>query len=341
MKKKRRTLIEELITRPHVFDFHQAIHILSKAFSSTKVQSENSNSTPILPIIEGIRFKSDIRLGAYNAPIHRLVRLREGAQPFLIWTRILSFAGTYGPFPFPYTERLLSNRKDKSLSNFLDIFHHRICLLWHKCYQKSSPALTMLKSIQHPLGRTLLNFAGFSGTSSRESPEVHYLLHLFPDLLWRQNVSIEALCVILSNLFTVKVDAIPFQEGIIICNPKEQTKIGVNTGRYNQLSRNFLLGRSSLDQAFGILVKLGPMPFERYEKLIPFIGTYYKHLESVCRYLLGYQITIAFHFILKKTEIRPIVLGDKHYLGFTTWLSFQHTPKEDSCFKTLLLSGFY
>src|SRR5687768_4623264 len=117
------------------FDFFQAVKLLELAHPS-----DFSVGRGVEPSKEAVRFKSSVRLDfpandiAGVAPAECPSRPPEpeclGGAPVMT-VNFLGLTGEHGPLPKPVTELVIDRlwHKDRALSDFLDIFNHRVLSL--------------------------------------------------------------------------------------------------------------------------------------------------------------------------------------------------------------------
>ena len=77
-------------------------------------------------------------------------------------------------------------------------------------------------------------------------------------------------------------------------------------------------------------LRLGPMTFDQYERLLPTGGSFKRLCDWVTHYA-GEELTWDAHFALLKDEVPKIQLGQAGRLGWTTWLKtqvFEHDAED-------------
>ncbi|MFT4542271.1 MAG: type VI secretion system protein ImpH [Planctomycetota bacterium] len=126
-------LVRELERNPGGFDFFQAVRVLQ----ANRKQSIGMVGADTSPSKEGIRFTSHPTLG-YSGSALRRVKAEGPETPHELEVNFLSMIGVTGALPLHYTEHLLSRLylRDRSLTDFLDLFQHRSIALFFRAWRK-------------------------------------------------------------------------------------------------------------------------------------------------------------------------------------------------------------
>ena len=130
------SIVEDLFAQCYVYEFHQAIKLLEIAFKDT-----TSLGTGSIPEAEVVSLKSRVD---YAYPPSDLFSLKLASSqkdtpyPCELKVNFLGIAGTNGPLPMPFSERLMERVRsgDTAFRDFLDIFNHRILSLLHRIRKK-------------------------------------------------------------------------------------------------------------------------------------------------------------------------------------------------------------
>jgi type VI secretion system protein ImpH len=120
------SVLSWLFTEPWQFDFFQAIRLLEFAKPDAAPPGESTD-----PDVELVHLAASSSLSTPASEIQSLEARPDPGTPPLLRVNFSSLAGPAGPLPYPDTERMLERswRKDDSMRDFLDIFHHRILSL--------------------------------------------------------------------------------------------------------------------------------------------------------------------------------------------------------------------
>ncbi len=169
MQTKKRTaesgVVRHLLAEPYRYQFMQAVRILLCWLRSQHVSQAQAFS-------QVLRFKNSMSLSFPASEIEHL-SLDDNEQLILIPT-FMRFLGVGGTLPLHHSERIAAYRmssKDAGVSAFLDIFSHRMVVLYYQAWEKyrlESTLQTQANDAQLPL---LLALAGVRRTALPSSAE--------------------------------------------------------------------------------------------------------------------------------------------------------------------------
>ncbi|MGK5014656.1 type VI secretion system baseplate subunit TssG [Janthinobacterium sp. 75] len=169
MQTKKRTaesgVVRHLLAEPYRYQFVQAVRILLCWLRSQHVSQAQAFS-------QVLRFKNSMSLNFPASEIEHL-SLDDNEQLILIPT-FMRFLGVGGTLPLHHSERIAAYRmssKDAGVSAFLDIFSHRMVVLYYQAWEKyrlESTLQTQANDAQLPL---LLALAGVRRTALPSSAE--------------------------------------------------------------------------------------------------------------------------------------------------------------------------
>lgn len=131
---KESPLDEWLYAEGHKFEFFQAVKLLEILLPDRIPVGEGSDPSKIV-----VQFKGKTGLEFPASEIQFVRPPRTQGTPAEIATNVMSLAGNLGPLPHTYTELLLERLKynDKALSEFLNIFNHRLISLLYRARKKT------------------------------------------------------------------------------------------------------------------------------------------------------------------------------------------------------------
>lgn len=129
----RGSLAELLFAETYRFDFFQAVRVLLRLFSEREPVGRDAD-----PQQEIARFRGRITLEMPASALYELLPGNEGRPPELL-CNFLSLAGASpAPLPDHYAQFILDRmrRRDYTLRDFLDLFHHRLISLFYRAWEK-------------------------------------------------------------------------------------------------------------------------------------------------------------------------------------------------------------
>ncbi len=308
-----RTALHE---QPHGFSFFQAVRLL---------EALTPGATPLgdalRPREEAVNFC--VRPGFAFPPsdIAGLTKKTEGA-PASMAVAFLGLIGPSGVLPLWYNElaRERNQKKDFSLTAFLDIFHHRLLSLFYLSWKKFRFSANFRRDCRDRLSRSLLSLMGLGTDGLTERLGVHAedVVH-FGGLLSRTIPSAGALERVIAYFAGTQTRVEQFVPRQIPLGPEDQTQLGTANAR---LGVDALCGGWVWDRQSAFRVHLGPMAYRQFVQFLP-TGRLSRIVGSIARYATGIEYDCDLRIILRRTEVPPCILGSpecRPLLGWSTWV---------------------
>lgn len=259
-----------------------------------------------------------------STSIAKLYQYTNGRKPKLA---IHSF-GLFGPngaMPLVFTEYVkerMAHHSDYALSDFIDIFHNRLIMLFYRAWADASSCANMDRREEN-FTRYIANLcaAGLPLTQQDSIP-THARWHNAGHLL-RQARNAEGLKNILAGFFKVPVRIEEFVARWLPLASNEQTCLGKFNG--SQLGIDAVLGRKVMSKQHHFRIHLGPLTAEQYNQFLP-CKPQYQQIRDWVRSYIGMEFTWDLRLSLAQaTQGIGVQLGDKKYLGWNTWLGRNST----------------
>jgi type VI secretion system protein ImpH len=253
----------------------------------------------------------------------------------------VSFMGLTGPMgvlPRVYTELLLARQRarDRSPSDFLDIFNHRMIGLFYQAWEKYRSAVAYERDGEDRLSRYLMCLIGLGtdGLQNRSVVRDDSLLY-YTGLLSLQPRSAVAIRGILEDYFGVPVEVEQFVGAWQPLGKPDQCDLGSGATLCSQLGVGSVVGDEIWDQQSRIRLKLGPLSEERYLAFLPG-GESHQPLRELARFACGAHLEIEMQLILERAVVPRCQLGGESLagprLGWFTWmksgLQFDRSPAD-------------
>lgn len=242
----------------------------------------------------------------------------EDAPPSL---SILSFGlfGPNGPLPLHLTEYVRERKhhyKDETFSAFVDIFHHRLILLFYRAWAQAQ-AVVGLDRDEQPFANALSSLLHLSGDSLRHRDALgdHAKLAMAGHLA-RQTRNAEGLVQILRSYFGVPFSIQENVESWVELDPSCQARIG----RFaSQLGSEHLMGRGVRDGQSRFRLVVGPLSWSRYQDFLP--GTWSsRQLRDWVRLYVGFEFDWDLRLLLHRDQVPRLRLGDQCRIGYGSWM---------------------
>lgn len=234
----------------------------------------------------------------------------------------LGIWGANGPVPLHFTEIALNRKeshKDPTLTNFIDMFHHRWLTQFYRAWRSAQSAgggldrvdderfsFYVASLIGHDMndisGRVLPGHARLSGSPHRI----------------REARNPEGLTSTLSRYFCVPFSLQEFVLHWIAIAPEERTQLGI-PGPAAVIGEGALIGHYIPDCQGKFCLTIGPLTLEDYCHFLPNGRNISKMIEWV-REFTGYEYVWEVELLLKPNIAPPARIGAYEKLGWTTWL---------------------
>lgn len=326
LRKPRTPLIEDLLNNPYEFEFHQAIKIF-EASAPHLPPLGDANELDQQPII----IKSRSLLSYPSSDIFSITQSLDTYTPPEMYVNFFGIAGSEGPLPMPYTEKLISRtaQKDYVMRDFLDIFNHRLLSILHKIKKKYNIALNATAPKDTPHARILSHLLGLSKPALKNRFAVpddrFYGLSSF---IWQQHRSAEGLRLFVEKFFQVPAVIDQFKGGWAPIDPNETTRLGrKGVGQNQVLGSTATLGTRFWDQQNTLEIKLGPLSYETFTNLLK-SSERYKLFTEVARFYLQLTHQYNINLILRKEDVPALRLGHGQ-LAWSSWLKTQPFMDDD------------
>ncbi|QGZ64376.1 type VI secretion system baseplate subunit TssG [Paraburkholderia acidisoli] len=232
----------------------------------------------------------------------------------------LGMLGPDGPLPSQVTETAREReelRNDPTLSNFLDLFHHRAFSLFYRAWAWSQPTVSLDRADNDYFSSWIAALQGYPHRASQSSLPDHARLSFTPRLV-RQGRNPDGLRSAIAHYFSVPVE--------IVGNVLQWTPIEPdNVGRLGEERQGACMGMGArLGQMVPIRMNhfhivIGPLDIEPYQRLMP-QGADLLKLRDLVRAFVGVEYGWELQLTLKHQAATPTLLGETQKLGWTSWL---------------------
>jgi type VI secretion system protein ImpH len=303
------------------FTFFQSIAIIERHCTGKKPLGE-----ALRPNDEPIRFCVSPGFSFPPSDIAGF-RFEEEESRAYLNVAFMGLVGSSGILPRWYNElaQERNRSKDFSLTDFLDLFHHRLNTLFYLAWKKSRITVNYLPGGTDRFSRYFRSLIGLGAGkgSSLSGLGIESLLG-FSGLLSRQVPSTSAIESALSHYSGQKAVVQQFIERAITLPPEDLTKIGIsNSG----LGVSALCGSQVWENMSKFRIDLGPMDSASFGRFLPG-GGLLRSMFSLVRFMVGIEYEFEIRVILKRDQVAPCRLGGKSsafspMLGWSTWIKAQ------------------
>jgi len=300
------------------FTFFQAIAIIERHCKGNIPLGE-----ALRPMDEPVRFQVS---PGFSFPPSDIAGIRFDAEEsrFYLNVNFMGLVGPSGILPRWYNElaQERNRNKDFSLTEFLDLFHHRLNTLFYLAWKKSHLTTNYQPEGMDRFSRYFRSLVGLgSGKGSSLAGLGIDSLLSFSGLLARQVPSSAAIELALSHYSGQKAVVRQFIERVIALPPEDLTRIGIAN---SELGVSALCGSQVWENMSKFRIDLGPMDNISFRQFLPG-GGLLRSMFSLVRFMVGIEYEFEIRIILKRDEVTPCRLGCggsgfSPMLGWSTWI---------------------
>ncbi len=320
-------LLKRLKQAPYRFGFFEALRQIECAYPE-KARIGLSNK----PNEDPVRFGQEPSMAFAPSTLSSMELSKKGFPPRL---NVLFFGlfGANGPLPLHLTEHArarIRNHDDATLSRFADIFHHRLLSLFYRVWADAEPTVGLDRLDDDRFSDMVASQIGLGTPALRNRDAMPDFAKLhYAGRLSSQTRSAEGLLAILGGYFHIPATLTQFVGEWMTMPANSQLRLGVSplTG---SLGETTTLGERVWECQQKFRLTFGPLSMEDYQRMLPG-GASLTALIAIVRTYVGDEYNWDVCLILKKSEVRPALLGEFGQLGWTTWTSDKepdHDPQD-------------
>jgi type VI secretion system protein ImpH len=306
----------ELETEPWSFDFHTALRRIDCAYPD-RPQSGHAGR----PAEEPLRIGQDPTLNFAPAAVHAF-RLPTPERPGRLRVAFLGLFGTQGPLPLHLTEHARDRLRgvgDRTFAAFVDMFHHRMFLLFHRAWAASQPTVGQDRPDTNPFARYIGSLCGLGAPTllGRSKIPDHAKLQ-FVGRLMNPARNSQGLRAMIGAYFGLPVEIEEFSGDWLELPPENRWRLG-HSADVSQLAKTSIVGKRVFQRAHKFRIVLGPLTRPDFQSLLP--GTpRLERLAHLVRTYIGDELAWDARLVTLPEERRQMALGRGTRLGYDAWL---------------------
>jgi len=312
----RLALFAALEQAPWKFDFFQALRRI-EGLSADRPRLGKA----LRPADEPVRLSQEASVSFAPSTLSACETV-DGRTPRLE-QRFFGLLGANGPLPLHITEyareRLLHNG-DATLVRFLDLFHHRMALLFYRAWAEARPTVHQDRPDEDRFTVYVGSLAGHGLPATRNRDAVpDHAKRFFVGHLARNPKNAEGLASILEGFFRLPARVDQFVLGWLDLPRDQRTGLSGPRRLSGLLGQGTVVGDRVRDVQSRFRVVLGPMDLDRFTDFLPG-GRSLERLKHWVRNYVGFEFDWDVRLVLARDEVPGIRLGREGQLGWTTWL---------------------
>lgn len=319
------TVKETLFDEVCSFNFFKAVHLL-EGYSQGRALGRrlSPKDDPVrFRVKPGFVFPASDMLSIQNGHRHR--------DP-VVTVNFMGLIGPKGVLPDWYNDhaQTLNYNKDYALTDFFDIFHHRLISLFYLAWKKYRLAENYRPDGSDCISKSLAGFIGMGTDVQKADPDFDRMarrrLTYFAGLASRTVPTVAAVETIITNATAAPAKVEQFVERMLPIHRQDRTCLG----RANStLKRDALCGSRVRDVTSMFVVALGPLSWKKYLAFQPHSRNL-ALLKKLITFIVGLEYEFKIRLIIKGREIPSLPLGGSKFgapvLGRTVMLKWPGKP---------------
>jgi type VI secretion system protein ImpH len=310
-------LFAELARAPWRFDLFQALRRIDAAFPDRPRLGH-----ALRPAEEPVRISQEASV-AFAPSTLSAFDDADGARPPRLEQRVFGLLGPNGPLPLHLTEYARDRARhhaDATLARFLDLFHHRMAVLFYRAWAEAQPTVQQDRGEDDRFARYVGSLGGYGSpaVAGRDAIPDH-AKRFFIGHLGRGARNAEGLASILEGFFRLPARVEQMAVGWLTLAREERTLLGGERRLSGVLGAGAVLGRRVRDAQSRFRVVMGPMELDRFVGFLPGRSSLSGVVDWV-RNWVGFEFDWELQLVLARDDVPGVCLGREGRLGWTAWL---------------------
>jgi type VI secretion system protein ImpH len=257
--------LERLANNPRSFHFHVALRRIDSSSTSAPRLGE-----ALRPSEEPVRIGQAPSL-TFEPTAVTAFRPAEGQSPAHLGVSFLGMWGPNGPLPIHLTEYARDRARqagDRTLAAFVDVFHHRMLLLFHRAWAQTQPTamLDRAESDRFAMYLGSLFGVGSEGTRNRDAFPDRAKLH-FAGHFASSARNADGLRQIIADYFGLPVRIEEFMGDWLTLSRESRWHLGAP--ETSAMGRTTILGGRVWTRSDRFRIVLGPLTQAEFTRLMP------------------------------------------------------------------------
>jgi type VI secretion system protein ImpH len=311
-------LFERLRTDPEHFDFFQAMRRLESITCDD--QTRPRFGAALRPVDEPIRLGQNVSLSFAPRDLDGLEPGKNGLPPRLS-VNFFGLLGPNGALPLHLTEYVrdrIRNAGDKSMSRFLDMFHHRMLMMFYRAWASAEPTANHDLPEANRFTTYVGSLEGIGLASLQDKDAFPDEAKLFyTGRFSSKSKNAEGLAAIIGDFFKMPAEVQSFVGDWLEIPPDYRWRLG-KPGPVGYLGQSTTLGSHVWSRQHKFRVSIGPLNPAQFQRLLPG-GESLPRLRSLVRNYIGDELRWDLRLFLEEQVDKPFQIGLSR-MGWTSWL---------------------
>ena len=315
------THFERLCQTPETYHIFMALRVIEARFGDAP-----RLGTARRPREDAVRLGQEPDLAFPPSTIRKFTP-PQGNKPAVLSNRFFGLFGPHGPLPLHLTEfarERLRSFRDPTFVAFADMLTHRLMSLLYRAWATGQAAPSFDRGEGSAIERKVAALAGFDGAKLRDRDAMPDLAkRYYTGHLASGSKNAEGLVSVLSSFFGSPVEVQQFVGCWLDLMPDDQWQLGAKAG----LGQATSIGTRVWSRASKFRIKVGPLSFEEYRRILPGDPSM-ERLTAIVRTYAGDALDWDINLVLKSGEVPAAVLGQDTRLGQTSWIGSRSTDTD-------------
>ena len=316
-----------LESEPYSVEFFQAVQLLERMYPDREPVGSF-----VHPSREVVRFTTHNRIGFPASEIQSMDWPEVGSPVMSV--NFMGLTGPLGVLPYYYTLLVIERRwaRDRTMQDFLDIFHHRMISHFYRARCKYRVAAS-IGSGGHKVTSYLMDLAGIgtAGLEKRQDLSDHSILY-YAGVLGLQPRSAIVFEHLLQDYFREVVEIQQFVGAWYDLPLDAQCELIYEEDLPRKLGCGAVAGDQIWDHSSKARIRIGPLSLKKYRDFLPGAPAYIS-IVALARFYAGGQIDFDMQLVLAREQVPEYELGSESELplGLCSWAKtgeFEHDPDD-------------
>ena len=239
--------------------------------------------------------------------------------------------GPNGPLPrhlTEYAQQRVAHHGDRSMVDFLNLFHHRLILLFYRAWADAQPTLSLDRPDRRRFNHYLSCLTGVGQPALQQARgAVHeHARYALAGHVARQSRDAEGLEKSLAFYFCVPVRVVQNVPQWLPIDRRDRLRLQAGRGGA-RLGENSLLGCAVWDAQHKFRLVFGPLALADYQRFLPEERAA-RQLRDWIAQTLGIEFSWDLQLSLRRQDVSGVRLGGEAQLGYSSWLGEQPASRD-------------
>ncbi|MCP1374572.1 type VI secretion system baseplate subunit TssG [Dyella lutea] len=301
---------------PERFDFFDAVRRIECAHPDKPRLGESTK-----PSEDPVRLRHTPSLAFSPRTLDRF-EPASSEQPHRLYGLFLGLFGPNAPLPLHLTEYTIDrqiNARDRTLSAFADIFHHRMMSLFYRTWADAQPTVQYDRPKQDRFGGYIGALVGLATPHAGDRDAMpDRFKRFFAGRLLTQARSPEGLRQLLQDFFRVPVRVLEYVAEWMRLPDESHLRLGLSP-QVAGLGRTAVLGDAVWEAQQRFRLRIGPLDAAQFRHFLPGEEAL-QQLVAAVRTYVGDEKAWDVQLVLRREDVPVTRLGQSGRMGLTTWL---------------------